>query len=187
VLLPSLTNPLVDYNFDGNVTQDYYRNSSENPRRNSSIFHRSLVQLILSLLFLARSDTSMASIPEAVTQRPASVQRPTEFRTEYHPRSQRPTLHQTFEEFGLKNNDSHENSIDTTPWKPFRTRGDHRFAEIALDAGLNKAQVEGLLTLISLVSQGKESVTLKNEAELRRMCDNAGAELTPVCRFVLQH
>ncbi|KIJ11284.1 hypothetical protein PAXINDRAFT_164124 [Paxillus involutus ATCC 200175] len=106
-------------------------------------------------------------------------------RTEYHLRSQRPTLHQTFEEFGLKNNDLHENAIDPTPWKPFRTRGDHCFTKIALDAGLNKAQVEGLLTLISLVSQGKESMTLKNEAELRRTCDNAEAELTPFSKHVV--
>ncbi|KIK76613.1 hypothetical protein PAXRUDRAFT_169370, partial [Paxillus rubicundulus Ve08.2h10] len=65
--------------------------------------------------------------------------------------------------------------------------GDHHFAKIALDAGLNKAQVECLLMLISLVSQGKASVMIKNEAELQRTCNNAGTELMPVCRFVLQH
>ncbi|KIK90860.1 hypothetical protein PAXRUDRAFT_150960, partial [Paxillus rubicundulus Ve08.2h10] len=61
--------------------------------------------------------------------------------------------------------------------------GDHHFAEIALDAGLNKAQVEGLLTLISLVSQGKESMTIKNKAELWRTCDDADAELTPPVEY----
>ena len=71
--------------------------------------------------------------------------------------------------------------VDSMPWKPFKTRGDFLFAEIALDAGLNKTQVDGLLELFLLVTKGKEQVTMKNDAELRKACDNAGAELTPVC------
>lgn len=71
--------------------------------------------------------------------------------------------------------------VDSVPWKPFKTRGDYLFAEIALDAGLNKTQVDGLLELFLLVTKGTEQVTMKIDAELWKACDNVGAELTPVC------
>ncbi|KAL4069123.1 hypothetical protein J3A83DRAFT_4359154 [Scleroderma citrinum] len=75
--------------------------------------------------------------------------------------------------------------VDSTPWKPFKTQGDHHFTEIALDAGLNKAQVDGLLTLFSLVSQRKEQVTITTNAKLQKVCDNMGAELTPFSKHIV--
>ncbi|KAI5998520.1 hypothetical protein F5J12DRAFT_906856 [Pisolithus orientalis] len=73
----------------------------------------------------------------------------------YHPCSRRPVLHQPYEEFGI-NNAASPTMVDSTPWKPFKTRGDYLFAEIALDAGLNKTQVNGLLELFLLVTKGAE-------------------------------
>ncbi|KAL4071106.1 hypothetical protein V8B97DRAFT_2024014 [Scleroderma yunnanense] len=87
---------------------------------------------------------------------------------EYHPCSHQPTLFQKFEEFSIKNKTLHTSPVDSTPWKPFKTQGDHHFTEIALDAGLNKAQ-------------RKEQVTITTNAKLQKVCDNMGAELTPVC------
>ena len=110
----------------------------------------------------------------------ASIQPPTEFKTEYHPHSRWPVLHQPYEEFGI-NNAASPTMVDSVPWKPFKTRGDYLFAEIALDAGLNKTQVDGLLELFLLVTKGTEQVTMKIDAELWKACDNVGAELTPVC------
>ncbi|KAF8834492.1 hypothetical protein BDN67DRAFT_914913 [Paxillus ammoniavirescens] len=67
------------------------------------------------------------------------------------------------------------------PWCPYNESGDFKFAEIALEAGLNAAQINGLLSLIMCMSQGQDKVTLKNEANLRKAWDNAAAELIPVC------
>ncbi|KAL4067263.1 hypothetical protein V8B97DRAFT_2025108 [Scleroderma yunnanense] len=89
----------------------------------------------------------------------------TEFKTEYHPCSCWLTLFQKFEEFSIKDKTLHTN--------------------IALNARLNKAQVDGLLTLFSLVSQGKVQVTITTNAELWKVCDNAGAELIPFSKHVV--
>lgn len=113
------------------------------------------------------SDASMASA------------RSHEFKTVYHPRSGRETVYQTFDEFGVTPKTDASVPIDAEPWRPFRSRGDFEFSEIALDAALNKAQIDSLLNLISRISEGKTNVTLKNEADLRRAWDNAAEELTP--------
>ncbi|KAI5984964.1 hypothetical protein F5J12DRAFT_899133 [Pisolithus orientalis] len=60
-----------------------------------------------------------------------------------------------------------------------------RCKEIALDAGLNKTQVNGLLELFLLVTKGMEQAMMKNDAELQKACDNAGAELTPFTKHVI--
>jgi hypothetical protein len=110
---------------------------------------------------------------------PASVQLPSEFKTEYHPRSGRATLYQPSEEFGIR--EMQQVPVDEDPWRPFRSRGDFEFAEIALNASLNKSQINALLDLISRINQGQAQVTLKNEADLSKAWDNAATELTPVC------
>ncbi|KIJ59110.1 hypothetical protein HYDPIDRAFT_177922 [Hydnomerulius pinastri MD-312] len=52
------------------------------------------------------------------------------------------------------------------PWSPFHSLGNFEFAEIALDAALNKAQVDALLNLFTHVANGGAKITLKNESEL---------------------
>ncbi|KAG1771368.1 hypothetical protein EV702DRAFT_977385, partial [Suillus placidus] len=71
--------------------------------------------------------------------------------------------------------------IDEKQWCPFRSCADFEFSEIALDAALNKHQIDALLNLILCISQGHTEITLKNEADLSKAWDNAAAELTPVC------
>ncbi|KAL4062639.1 hypothetical protein V8B97DRAFT_2026722 [Scleroderma yunnanense] len=88
--------------------------------------------------------------------------------TKYHSCSCQPTLFQKFEEFSIKNKTLCTSAVDSTPWKPLKTQGNHHFAEIALDAGLNKVQVDDLLTLFTLISQGKEQVTITTNAELQK-------------------
>ncbi|KAI6016297.1 hypothetical protein BKA83DRAFT_4497922 [Pisolithus microcarpus] len=53
------------------------------------------------------------------------------------------------------------------------------FMEVALKASLNQRQVDALLDLIGHITKGSVWVTLKNDAELRKACDAAAAELTP--------
>ncbi|KAG1851702.1 hypothetical protein F4604DRAFT_1883568 [Suillus subluteus] len=109
----------------------------------------------------------------------ASARLPSEFKTEYHPRSGRPTLFQPFDEFRISSEAQHTPIIDKEPWCPFRSRGDFEFSEIAIEAALNKSQINALLSLIMHVSEGNAQITLKNEANLSKAWDNAAVELTP--------
>ncbi|KAG2352431.1 hypothetical protein BDR07DRAFT_1455035 [Suillus spraguei] len=112
----------------------------------------------------------------------ASVQPPSEFKTEYHPRSGCPTLFQAFDEFHVPL-EAQQVHIDKKPWHPFRSHADFEFSEIALDAALNKSQIDALLDLILHISQGHAEITLKNEADLSKAWDNAAAELTPFSKY----
>ncbi|KAG1882180.1 hypothetical protein F4604DRAFT_1921903 [Suillus subluteus] len=66
-----------------------------------------------------------------------SAQQPLEFQTEYHPSADREPLHQAFNEFGINAHPEEQLPVDEAPWRPFRSRGNFEFAEIALDATLN--------------------------------------------------
>ncbi|KAF8127384.1 hypothetical protein EV363DRAFT_1401113 [Boletus edulis] len=115
------------------------------------------------------------------SHRSASSEPPVpDFKTEFHPHSHRPPLFQHQEDFGLRN--AAELAPDGSPWRPFVEEDDYLFAEIALQAGLNSSQVNGLLGLISRISQGKAKVTLRNEIDLRRSWDRAAAQVTPFIR-----
>ena len=128
------------------------------------------------------SDTSMRS-PGGEASR-ISIDRPKEFKTEFHPRSSRPDLLQSFEEAGVTNH-APEVPADEEPWRPFQSRGDFEFAEIAVNASLSKTHINALLDLISRVKMGQTELTLKNENDLRQAYDNAAKELTPVS--ILRH
>ncbi|KAG2142880.1 uncharacterized protein EDB93DRAFT_1241527 [Suillus bovinus] len=109
----------------------------------------------------------------------ASAQLPSEFKTEYHPRSGRQTLFQPFDQFGISPEAQDAPIVDKEPWRPFRSRGDFEFSEIAIEAALNKSQINALLNLITRISEGHAQITLKNESDLSKAWDNAAAELTP--------
>lgn len=101
-----------------------------------------------------------------------------DFKTEYHPRSKQPTLFQTSDAFCM--NRSSDPPCNPTPWHPFWCKGDFEFAKIALEASLNKEQIESLLNLISRVAKGKAQVTFWNKPELCKLCDWAAEALTPI-------
>ena len=113
-------------------------------------------------------------------QRPAPDQDTPDFKTEYHPRSKRPTLFQMSDEFRVRKDT--RPPPNPAPWRPFQCQGDFEFAEIALEASLNKGQVDALLNLISRVARREAQVTFKNDAELRKACNSAAEELTPVSK-----
>ncbi|KAF8120295.1 hypothetical protein EV363DRAFT_1191298 [Boletus edulis] len=110
--------------------------------------------------------------------RSVSAELPHDFKTHFHPRSNRPPLFQYQNDFGCW--DIHDLAPDAQPWRPFAEEGDYQFAEIALQAGLNTSQVNGLLALMSRISQGKAKVTLRSEVDLRRAWDKAAMQVTPV-------
>ncbi|KAG1718470.1 hypothetical protein EDB19DRAFT_1837997 [Suillus lakei] len=126
------------------------------------------------------SDASMASNPGPnIPHQPAvNIERPQDFKTKFHPCSGCEMLYQRFKEFGVTP-ETQAPPVDEVPWHPFQSCGDFEFSEIALDAALNKGQVDRLLSLITHIAQGNTQVTLKNEADLRTALDNAAAKLMP--------
>ncbi|KIO04410.1 hypothetical protein M404DRAFT_143459 [Pisolithus tinctorius Marx 270] len=115
------------------------------------------------------------------TSTSSNVAKLPEFKIQFHPRSNRPPIYQSYKEFRVRSEKS-ASPVDKTPWSPFRTLGDFEFAEIALASLLNQQQVNALLDLFARVTQGAVQVTLKNDAELRKVCDAAAMELTPFSR-----
>jgi hypothetical protein len=107
----------------------------------------------------------------------SDVEVPADFKTEYHPRSGCLPLFQAAEDFGRL--DAPAMQPDEQPWRPFKTKADLEFADVAIQAGLNASHVNTLLSIISRVADKSESVTFKNENELRQACDRAAQELTP--------
>ncbi|KIO12120.1 hypothetical protein M404DRAFT_19970 [Pisolithus tinctorius Marx 270] len=118
------------------------------------------------------------SMPTATSSNAAKLP---EFKIQFHLRSNRPPIYQSYEEFRVCSEKS-PSPVDKTPWSPFRTLGEFEFAEIALTSLLNQQQVNALLDLFARVTQGAIQVTLKNDAELRKACDAAAMELTPFSR-----
>ncbi|KAG1896435.1 uncharacterized protein F5891DRAFT_1193009 [Suillus fuscotomentosus] len=105
------------------------------------------------------SDASMATNVEPP---PVPIEQPYKFKTEFHPRSGRQTLYQRFEEFGITP-ETQVLPAEQEPWRPFQSRADFEFSEIALDAALNKNQIDWLLNLMAQISQGQAKITLKND------------------------
>jgi hypothetical protein len=104
---------------------------------------------------------------------------PSDFKTEFHPQSKKAPLFQSYEEF--RHYSSQQQPLFEEPWQPFSCHGDFEFAEIVLEAGLNKAQINGLLSLIARISEGSAKVTFKNDSDLHCAWNCAAMQLTPVC------
>ncbi|KAI6100510.1 hypothetical protein F5141DRAFT_1190291 [Pisolithus sp. B1] len=127
---------------------------------------QSMVQLLETIVFFSQLPT-LTALPLAVrkillTRTCGSLMEilPHEA-TEFHPCSNCPSLFQSQEELGQYAFPAMV--CDTQPWHPFIEEGDYIFAEVALQAGLSASHINGLLMLISCISQGKVKVTLWNE------------------------
>ncbi|KAG6369715.1 hypothetical protein JVT61DRAFT_13641 [Boletus reticuloceps] len=113
-------------------------------------------------------------------QRPVPDQDAPDFKTEYHPHSKCPTLFQMSDKFCVCKYT--RPPLNPAPWHPFQCQGDFEFAKIALEASLNKGQVDTLLNLISCMAKREAQVTFENDAQLRKVCNSAVEELTPVSK-----
>ncbi|KAG2123848.1 hypothetical protein DEU56DRAFT_873379 [Suillus clintonianus] len=114
-----------------------------------------------------------------------SAQRPLEFKTEYHPSADCEPLHQAFNEFGINTHPEEQLPINEEPWRPFVSHGNFEFAEIALDAALNKSQINGLLALISCISRGETQMMLKNDADLCKAWEHVTDQVTPFTKHTI--
>jgi hypothetical protein len=107
-------------------------------------------------------------------------------KTEYHPHANKSPKVVKFEEYREYNSQRHRPTPrnPTKPWIPFRTHAEFEFAEIALDAALNKRQVDALLKLFRRCVGGEDTLGLKDHAELTHMWELASVLHTRVCSSV---
>jgi hypothetical protein len=69
------------------------------------------------------------------------------------------------------------------PWKPFKSRSEFEFAEVALKAGLTKNQVNTLIHVIDRRARGEDSFDIRDHDHMHTIWD-AGAILhATVCLF----
>ena len=107
-------------------------------------------------------------------------------KTEYHPHANKSPKVVKFEYYREYHSQRHRPTPrnPTKPWIPFRTRAEFEFAEIALDAALNKRQVDALLKLFRRCVGGEDTLGLKDHAELTHMWELASVLHTRVCSSV---
>jgi hypothetical protein len=103
-------------------------------------------------------------------------------RIEYHPSSGREPKTLAFGDFiGAAAATDSTLPVDPDPWVPFRTRHDFEFAELVLDAGMSKDQVNAMIGLIHRCTNGKGSFTLKSYDEMHKTLAVASERLPKVC------
>ncbi|KAF9780021.1 hypothetical protein BJ322DRAFT_1165130 [Thelephora terrestris] len=97
---------------------------------------------------------------------------------EYHPNSGRQT--DTFKLNEYRQSATVANTtVDPEPWAPFRTREDFEFAEIALEAGMTRGQVNALTKLFhKCISKGEGSFTISNHKDMADTFKKAANRLT---------
>jgi hypothetical protein len=101
-------------------------------------------------------------------------------RTEYHPNSGRGIKVETFEDY--REHTLKDNSVPeiTDPWRPFQSRTDFEFAQLALEAALTKKHVDKLIQLVERCIKGQDSFNLTNHQDVCSTWDAAANKLTPV-------
>ena len=96
-----------------------------------------------------------------------------DIKIEFHPHAERTPEFYTLEEYGVLG--VHEVNVPraSQPWQPFRSRIDFEVAELALQAAMNKDQVNVLLSLMQCCATGQENFTLTSHSELCDLWDHA--------------
>ena len=105
-----------------------------------------------------------------------------DIKVEYHPRSGRGTRFFHFEDYE-RERAPQQTSYDgfNKPYAPFNSLEDFKFAEIALEAGLKKAQIETLLNIIKGAREGSSAFTLRSWDDMSLAWDKAAVHHPPVC------
>ncbi|KAH6876650.1 hypothetical protein BKA70DRAFT_1032984, partial [Coprinopsis sp. MPI-PUGE-AT-0042] len=98
-----------------------------------------------------------------------------DFKIETHPRGGKPVQYFTYETYTPSNPQANpslpqqHNNGQRKPWAPFVKRLDFEVAEFMRDAGLNRRQMNCLLTLINNVRQQPKEFTLVDAKHVREM------------------
>ncbi|EPQ59138.1 hypothetical protein GLOTRDRAFT_103193 [Gloeophyllum trabeum ATCC 11539] len=122
---------------------------------------------------------AMASLPAAATSTSAAPDQPEldDIKLEWHPSSGRPSEVHHFAEY-QQAPDPMPPPPDEEPWRPFRSRLDFEFAELALKARLTKAETDTLFRLCHRAVAG-ERFTLRDHAEVCETWEAASFKCTP--------
>lgn len=117
------------------------------------------------------NDAHCSDIPESLN--PENSTAPLEKDSiciDFHPHSGKPTETYTFDEYSQTfDDDSPPPPIpEENVFRPFQSRGDFEFADLALDASLSNGQIDAFLKLIHDVASGVRNVTLKDHTDLSK-------------------
>ena len=104
---------------------------------------------------------------------------------EYHPHSERPARILTPEEFkGVSDHNPDPTAPpDDEPWRPFSTREDFDFAELAHDTKLNQKQIERLIDIFNRCQKSPGPFTIRKHSDLKYSLEEASKLLTNVIRL----
>ncbi|KAJ3536941.1 hypothetical protein NM688_g6767 [Phlebia brevispora] len=91
-----------------------------------------------------------------------------DIRVEYHPCTNRPEELYRFENYSRTHGRPEIDSklFDSDPWEPFSSRDDFEFAELCLEAGLNKRHVTTLLELFTRAKEGHSKLSFKQYSDV---------------------
>ena len=70
--------------------------------------------------------------------------------------------------------------LDDEPWRPFTSREDFDFAELAHDAKLSRPQIDQFIKLIQRCQEAPGPFTFSSFSDLKRVLDRASNLLTQV-------
>ena len=101
-------------------------------------------------------------------------------KTVYHPSSGRSPRIVKFEDYREQEENLPDLAHNTEPWKPFQTKADFEFAELAHEAFMTENQIERLIKLIHSVANNEDKFTFKNNRDLTEAWGKASNLLTPV-------
>lgn len=134
-----------------------------------------VTKLKLHALFLAK--LSKSEPPNETLPRIGDVL------TVYHPQSKRQSAVETCEDFVRRNTDrppTDPEFLSRKPWKPFASRIDFEFAEVATEAHLSKSVVERLISIVSRAAKGNSGFSLASYADLEASWEKASRICTTV-------
>ncbi|KIJ21105.1 hypothetical protein PAXINDRAFT_160453 [Paxillus involutus ATCC 200175] len=112
-------------------------------------------------------------VPEVVPEKLCNS-----FKTEYHPKSARPPVIDSFSTYG-QTSATTPPIIDPKPWQPFLSHVDFEFAELAHDAALSKDQTNQFLQLIWKISHGPSMFSFKSHADIAKAWECSCTQMTP--------
>lgn len=99
----------------------------------------------------------------------------------YHPRTGRPTRLHSFEEYKSERQEPDPDALDDQPWKPFRSRADFEFAELTLEARMNRGQIDRLIAIVDSIVTRQSAFSFKGYSDVDAAWQLASAKHPTVC------
>ena len=103
-----------------------------------------------------------------------------DIKIEYHPETKQVPELIPFKVYQTRQKAKKAQSSTRTPWKPFGTRLEFKFAEVTLRAGLTKNQVNALIQVMQRFIQGEDSFEIRDHDHLCTIWDTGAVLRTTV-------